>query len=373
VNDRTNPSAFVLMPFGDDWDEIYRGLFASPLQEAGYAVARADSFLTHRNVLRDIIRGIADADLIVAELSVPNPNVLYELGVAQGLGKATVLVAQDLDEVPFDLRSYRIELYSTTFTEVEDFRERLKKIGLDHLGGHLEFGSPVSDFAGMDFQDDAGGDKRIDAEIAEWQQASNESSTDSPSEEGPAGFLDNTILLEDATAAMEAFFVEVTDDLGVLADATSKKAAEIRFMAEGGRPANPRELLRLTTAMANDLTAFAGSIDRRLPGMEARTQELIGAGSGLANWLAEGVDDNRDQVVDFRGSMAELIDASAASGTQLTEMAGSTKSVRGATRELDRASGEVEASIHRLVDLISQIEAFATRAELLASEALEAA
>jgi hypothetical protein len=42
-----------------------------------------------------------------------NPNVLYELGIAQTLGKPTILLTQDISDVPFDIKHLRIIQYST--------------------------------------------------------------------------------------------------------------------------------------------------------------------------------------------------------------------------------------------------------------------
>jgi len=91
-----NPKAFVLMPFDPEFSSIYEGLIKLALEDAGYDVARADSFLDQQNILRDIIRGIATAHLIVADLTTLNPNVLYELGLCHGLRIPTILLAQSM-------------------------------------------------------------------------------------------------------------------------------------------------------------------------------------------------------------------------------------------------------------------------------------
>ena len=49
------PRAFVLMPFAEEFDNIYDYLIHAPLSEAGYDVMRADDILNQRNILKDII------------------------------------------------------------------------------------------------------------------------------------------------------------------------------------------------------------------------------------------------------------------------------------------------------------------------------
>ena len=76
--------AFVIIPFEDEFDAIFDKLIKPPLEEIGYEVFKADSLLDQQNILRDIIRGIETADLIIAEITTPNPNVFYELGLSHG-------------------------------------------------------------------------------------------------------------------------------------------------------------------------------------------------------------------------------------------------------------------------------------------------
>ncbi|MFW9881598.1 MAG: hypothetical protein ACFFG0_51690, partial [Candidatus Thorarchaeota archaeon] len=141
-----NPNAFVIMPFDAEFKSIYEDLIKPALEEVGYNVTRADSFIDQQNILHNIIRGIGNGDLIVADLTSLNANVLYELGLSHGLKIPTVILVQSLDEIPFDLRSYRILIYSTRFDKVHELKDSLKEIGEKHKKGELNFGSPVTDF-----------------------------------------------------------------------------------------------------------------------------------------------------------------------------------------------------------------------------------
>lgn len=43
---------------------------------------------------------------MIADLTGLNPNVMYELGIRHALCKKTILITQDLSEIPFDLKGY---------------------------------------------------------------------------------------------------------------------------------------------------------------------------------------------------------------------------------------------------------------------------
>lgn len=107
--------AFVIMPFTfassksgayhdlskDDFDTIF-DILKEILKEK-MIVNRSDSV---SNILREIVIDIDSSDLVIADLTGLNPNVMYELGIRHALCKKTILITQDIEEIPFDLRGY---------------------------------------------------------------------------------------------------------------------------------------------------------------------------------------------------------------------------------------------------------------------------
>ena len=83
---------------------------------------------------------------IVADLTDSNPNVYYELGIAHGLRRPVILLTQDINELPFDLRGYRVIPYSTHFAQIGEARVKLKETAVGAREGRVVFGNPVSDF-----------------------------------------------------------------------------------------------------------------------------------------------------------------------------------------------------------------------------------
>ena len=142
----SKPLAFVIMPFDEEFKPIYKRFIKPVLEETGYKVKRADDIESQRNILRDILEGIHSSDLIVADLTTSNPNVFYELGLAHALGKSAILVTQSIEDVPFDLHSYRLLKYSTHFDEIDNAREQLAQKVKASLKGTIPFGTPVTDF-----------------------------------------------------------------------------------------------------------------------------------------------------------------------------------------------------------------------------------
>lgn len=97
------PHAFIAMPFGVkpgpdgvtpvDFDRVLAELLRPALEQAGFEVFRADEEPRGGDIRADMFQELLVADLVVVDLSIPNPNVWYELGVRHALrARGVVLV-----------------------------------------------------------------------------------------------------------------------------------------------------------------------------------------------------------------------------------------------------------------------------------------
>jgi hypothetical protein len=106
-----NESCFVIMPFGQPFDRYYKNIFVPAIEEVGLRAIRGDSIFLPSAIMPDIWRLLSEAKVLVADLTGRNPNVFYELGLAHALQKPVILVANSMDDVPFDLRGLRVLCY----------------------------------------------------------------------------------------------------------------------------------------------------------------------------------------------------------------------------------------------------------------------
>ena len=72
-------------------------------------------------------RLINEAKVIVADLTERNPNVFYEVGLAHAIGKEVILLAQSVEDIPFDLRHLRTIIYKNDYRGQTELHETLKK------------------------------------------------------------------------------------------------------------------------------------------------------------------------------------------------------------------------------------------------------
>lgn len=115
------PRIFVAMPFSDEMEDVFHYGIQRAAHEAGYLCERADLSSFTGDILAWVKERISTAILVVAELSGANPNVYLEIGYAWGIGKSTVLLVRDSEELKFDVRGQRCLVYR----KIRDLEERL--------------------------------------------------------------------------------------------------------------------------------------------------------------------------------------------------------------------------------------------------------
>jgi hypothetical protein len=99
---------FVLMPFEPPREKYYSQIYSRAIEEAGLAAKRGDSLFRSSPIMGDIWKFVQESTVLLADLTGRNANVFYELGLAHAISKPVVLVAETMDDVPFDLRGLRV-------------------------------------------------------------------------------------------------------------------------------------------------------------------------------------------------------------------------------------------------------------------------
>ena len=123
-----NGKCFVIMPFAPQFNEVYetiREALEGP--DISFNCTRADEIDGGGHIIEDILREIGEAEIVVADLTGRNANVFYELGIVQMVKDVdkVILITQDADSIPFDVRVFRCIPYKQTIQGGRELREKL--------------------------------------------------------------------------------------------------------------------------------------------------------------------------------------------------------------------------------------------------------
>jgi hypothetical protein len=115
---------YVMMPFAQAFNPVYeaiqRACTATRLQ-----CDRADNVWQESEVIQDIFSLIYRSKIVICDFSNQNPNVFYEAGVAHTLGRHVVPIAQNANDIPFDLRHHRYIQYLNNAEGMTELSNRL--------------------------------------------------------------------------------------------------------------------------------------------------------------------------------------------------------------------------------------------------------
>jgi hypothetical protein len=374
LDSETKLLAFVLMPFNDEGNVIFDELIAVPLKDVGYEVRKADSVIDQQSVLSDIVLGIDSADLIVADLTGLNPNVFYELGIAHGLGVPTVLITQSLDEIPFDLKTYRTSVYSTRFDEAEKLKAFLREVGEQAADGKVKFASPVSDFLR-----DSPAAARLTGSVAsssgptvdqEPETNDSEEVEGGLSEDPDLGTLDFIHLYLQGAETTTILLTEIGGETNAMGEKIAVHTERMQEAIGSDKPGAVAQVHRISTEVAADLDAYAAALKRNLPPLEKESNAMIDYG---LKWLsAAGPDQSAEDLEGFRMSLATMYLALTESIPQTRAYRDSFQGSRGITSQLTKASDRVVTLLDRLLTVMERTQSFASRGCDISQEILNA-
>jgi hypothetical protein len=129
---RASRSVFVIMSFKEDLEledtlQSYKDVCA----EFKYVCERVDEASNVERILPEILRRISECAFTIVDLSVPSPNVYYELGYAEGQGKPCIVTAKGTEEridLPFDAKDIPVISWKNQTGLRDALRKRVREI-----------------------------------------------------------------------------------------------------------------------------------------------------------------------------------------------------------------------------------------------------
>jgi len=154
-------SCFVILPFGkttDKHDEKYwEDHFEKFIKPAVERAADGQKLLGYEarlanppggGIIESVFKNLQDADVVLADLTDFNPNVVYELALRQCLQDKTIMILERGPEPPFYFKNYKFIKYSKdTYVDVGKFQEDIQLSLLDFThNGYNSSDNPISDY-----------------------------------------------------------------------------------------------------------------------------------------------------------------------------------------------------------------------------------
>ena len=110
---------FVISPIGQEGsavrehaDDVYDYIIRPALDELEIQPVRSDHLREHGKISDQMFGAILKYELCIAVLTGYNPNVFYEMAIAQCAARPIIILIEKGQELPFDVR----DLHASTTT-----------------------------------------------------------------------------------------------------------------------------------------------------------------------------------------------------------------------------------------------------------------
>lgn len=109
---------FVISPIGPESsetrehaDDVFDFVIRPAMEELGVAPLRSDHLHEPGLISEQMLRAILEYDMCIAVLTFHNPNVFYELAIAQAARRPLIILLEKGSELPFDIKDIRCVYY----------------------------------------------------------------------------------------------------------------------------------------------------------------------------------------------------------------------------------------------------------------------
>lgn len=360
-------TCFVVGPIGDPYAthgspereayEHHLGIFEQVIAPAceryGITAVRADGIAHAGDINEQVCRHVIESDLVIADVSGGNPNVMYELGLRHVTGKPTIHVGE-AGQLPFDIASIRTIRYQRARSRLAGARKEIESALEVGLRDGFELLTPARVLRGLQSFD--GAPSSVESDSAEGE--------DLP------GLLDGFAAIEDGldevTADMEAITVAV-ETIGALTEQSNTEMLDLT-QANALASARLEAVIRYAQSIslpAGELNTVAGAFAERMMVLDSGVRAALGLIEVTPpDERGEGAGQFLEQLMALEKSAQEGLAHLRSFGTSADGM------VR-VSRHLRKPVMDISAAVKRMTSGITCIGDWAGKARALAYDTTE--
>ncbi|MCH5320785.1 MAG: hypothetical protein J1E36_03420 [Eubacterium sp.] len=135
-SDIIEKKCFIITPIGEPGSKVRRhmnGIIDEaiiPVLEVGVNGIIYKEDVAHRlydstAIVKQIYEKLYEDDLVIANLTGLNPNVMYELAIRFCIGKPVIVIAEEDTVLPFDVKDHRTIFYINDAQGIKELKENL--------------------------------------------------------------------------------------------------------------------------------------------------------------------------------------------------------------------------------------------------------
>ncbi|MGW5103197.1 hypothetical protein [Streptomyces sp. NPDC004100] len=334
---------------------IFEQVIVPACERYGISALRADGITHAGDINEQICRHVVESDLVVADVSGGNPNVMYELGLRHITGKPTIHIGE-AGQLPFDIASIRTIRYQRTRSHLAGARKEIESALEAGLRDGFELLTPARVLRGLQTGD--GPDLGSEGDNGDGEDE------DSP------GLLDNFAVIEDGLDEMTADMEAITKTVETIGALTEQSSTEMLDLTQANAPMSARlaavaRYAATISAPASELNTVAAAFAERMVTMDS------GVRAALALIEMTPSEERGEGAEEFLEQLMSLDETAQESLVQIGYFGTSASAMVQMSRYLRKPVKEITAAVKQLTSSITRMGEWADRARALADGSTE--
>ena len=328
------------MPFTDDFFESYEMIKEHFSEDFEFSHAGDED--NQQNILADIIPPIYSADIVLADLTGLNPNVMYELGIAHSFNKKTIMITRDeLSNLPFDLKQYRAKDYSTHFKRFYDLITYLEKNLNGARDGSVIFNNPVGDF--------------MDKSKITPEKLFIKESIEVDIPEGEKGFLDFLADVEEDTEKMTEDIETMSSEMNVMSKGINGCTEEIERVNKNGGNGTASFVRKQSKIAAEYIATFSKQLKAHNSTISSYWSKIEKNILGLLENNIAAKPENKDSLINYIKALHNMKTSVSASNESVQALKKTSLGNIGIERSMNQAIRFLDVDLASYIEMTEQM------------------
>ncbi len=338
---------FVIGPIGDEFAplgsagrakyehaiEVYEKVILAACSQVGLEPVRADQIAITGEITEQVFRHLYEDEVVIADVSDGNPNVMYELGLRHTRDLLTVQIGE-YGQLPFDIHAIRTIEFSRSDRGLIDARNKLTKA---LTAGLAEGSDPVTAtkiWAGA-ASSTSSGSVEFDSELTGLDTEVDDVEQD--------GFLELIKTVEETFPHLTDTATSIGAHIAEMGSEAEAVGREMETLNTQQAPTSAR--LSTVARFAAQLSSHADQMESLIASFSADMDKIDGSVNGLLEFLSEHPDVWTEDIEDFLDQLETLSESGREGMEGMGQFAVQVKDLGSWSKTLRKPSDRLYATV----------------------------
>jgi len=306
--------------------EVFEKVIIPACQAFSIDPVRADQIAASGAVTEQVLRHLYEDEVVIADVSGGNPNVMYELGLRHTRNRLTILIGE-YGQLPFDIADIRTIQFSKSDRGLIDARKELERA---LLTGLAELPEPIAATRIWNSQG------TLVKALSESTQPTDASELEEVALD-EKGLMERLATMEDSFPILTSISEKIASVLGRLGDVATSASAEINVSNVSNPTAKGR--LNVIAKFARSLQPSADELSEQTTQFQRLMSEMDEEMIGLLSFIeghpeVDDVDTYLDSVVGLAKSTGEAMESIGGFGVIVESLADLSQTLRRPSKQI---------------------------------------